>query len=308
MSFRRTVCAGIGFLLLACAAEPAIIRTVVDPAGYTEETERWFAVRDGWLPSAAGPLAQTALCHLAEDQLPATVGTDPLGSCVIPGDHTRPVVGTLTARGDSLLLESPDGLIWVGERTAREARLLAVRDRPAIDGAAAWQGPVRLTGRWAAGAVTIWVTDTLAAARASFHGVDRWPVDTAWRFDATFTPAIDDWRQVATVRGFDLPRQVAGTVTIMMEGRRVPLTALTKGRGGASWLVVIRDATSGEESYPAGRFVDVEFADTLGHTVVDFNRARNPDCAFTDASPCPLPPPENRFDLPITAGEKTYKR
>ncbi len=296
------------FLLLGCTAEPTIQHSAIDPAVHADEVARWAAVRDTWLPSAAGPLAQTALCHLADADLPATIGADPANDCAIPGREARALIGRLTAHVDSLVLTADSGVFWVGEKSIREAHTLALRDRPEIDGAAAWQGPIRLTARWAAGAVTIWVTDTLAPARETFNGVERWPTDTAWRFDAHFTPALDDWRQVATVRGFDLPRQVAGTVTIEIAGRRVPLTALTKGRGGTSWLVVIHDATSGEESYPAGRFVDVEFADSTGHTVVDFNRARNPDCAFTDASPCPLPPRENWFAEAITAGEKTYKR
>jgi uncharacterized protein (DUF1684 family) len=307
--------AALAAILLAGCADaatppphPIDLAPSIDPASHREEVERWAAVRDEWLPSAAGPLAQVALCRVAESDLPVAIGSASTADCRIPGTRAAAEVGRLEARGDTLVLEADGGLFWVGEKSAREAHLLAVRDRPQVDGAAAWHRSVRLTGRWAAGAVTIWVTDTLAEARDGFTGIERWPVDTAWRFDAQFTPAIDDWRQVATVRGFDLPRQVAGTVTIEVNGRRVPLTALTKGRGGTSWLVVIRDATSGTGSYPAGRFVDVEFADSTGHTVVDFNRARNPDCAFTDASPCPLPPAENRFAEAITAGEKTYKR
>ena len=83
--------------------------------------------------------------------------------------------------------------------------------------------------------------------------------------------------------------------------------AYTKGRGAIDMLVVFKDATSGDGSYPAGRFLDVPLPDSLGRTVLDFNRARNPDCAFTESSPCPLPPPENRFGVRIEAGERNYE-
>jgi hypothetical protein len=69
---------------------------------------------------------------------------------------------------------------------------------------------------------------------------------------------------------------------------------------------VIRDGTSGVSSYPAGRFLDVPLPDSTGRTVIDFNLARNPDCAFTIASPCPLPPRENWSTQRIEAGEQVY--
>ena len=69
---------------------------------------------------------------------------------------------------------------------------------------------------------------------------------------------------------------------------------------------VLADRTSGHGSYPAGRFLDAGWPGEDGKVVLDFNRAYNPPCAFTLFATCPLPPPENRLDLAITAGEKNY--
>ncbi len=67
-------------------------------------------------------------------------------------------------------------------------------------------------------------------------------------------------------------------------------------------MFVLRDATSGQETYGACRFL---VGDALGDTIVlDFNKSINPPCAFTDHATCPLPPPENRLELRIEAGEK----
>jgi uncharacterized protein (DUF1684 family) len=240
-------------------------------------------------------------------QLPTDIGGNPGARCVITGESAPGLLGTITTRGDSLVLEPDAKVLWVGTKALRERHVLSLRSQPAVDGATAWHGPIRLTARWDSAMVTVWIADTLAPARDSFAGLERWSPDPAWRFDATFTPADDEWRRVETVRGFELPRQVAGRLRIMLEGTPRTLTAYSKGRGARSMLVVFRDATSGETSYPAGRFLDVPLADSTGHTVVDFNLARNPDCAFTSASPCPLPPRENWFAHRIAVGERTYK-
>jgi len=64
-----------------------------------------------------------------------------------------------------------------------------------------------------------------------------------------------------------------------------------------------RDATSGVETYGAGRYLDVD-PEPAGTVVVDFNMAYNPFCAYDDASSCALPPYENWLPVPIRAGER----
>jgi uncharacterized protein (DUF1684 family) len=68
------------------------------------------------------------------------------------------------------------------------------------------------------------------------------------------------------------------------------------------------DLTSGEESYAAGRYVDLSFNDIVGNTVViDFNKAYNPYCAYVSGKyNCPIPPRENSMAVAILAGEKNY--
>ena len=68
--------------------------------------------------------------------------------------------------------------------------------------------------------------------------------------------------------------------------------------------VMLRDATSGEETYGAGRYLSVPAPDATGATVIDFNFAYTPPCGFTDHATCPLPPPENELPVAIRAGER----
>jgi uncharacterized protein (DUF1684 family) len=74
---------------------------------------------------------------------------------------------------------------------------------------------------------------------------------------------------------------------------------------GASLFIPFRDSTSGQETYAAGRYIDLE-ENTSGMYDLDFNRAYNPYCAYNNKYSCPIPPAENTLNVPIRAGEKKF--
>lgn len=97
----------------------------------------------------------------------------------------------------------------------------------------------------------------------------------------------------------------AAIVTFDVDGSEVALTLLSQpGRPG--YFLPFRDATSGKETYGAGRYLDIEEPDD-GMVHIDFNLAYNPYCAYNEAYSCPLPPHENWLQVPIEAGEKDYQ-
>jgi uncharacterized protein len=72
-------------------------------------------------------------------------------------------------------------------------------------------------------------------------------------------------------------------------------------------FIPFTDATSGEETYESGRYFDFSIKDIKKNTLfVDFNKAYNPYCAYTNGFNCPVPPVENRITVAILAGEKKY--
>lgn len=73
---------------------------------------------------------------------------------------------------------------------------------------------------------------------------------------------------------------------------------------GDSLFFVFGDSTTGRETYPAGRFLYAAVPGDDGKTVLDFNRAYNPPCAFNDFATCPVASPRNRIGARIDAGEK----
>ncbi len=75
--------------------------------------------------------------------------------------------------------------------------------------------------------------------------------------------------------------------------------------GGPNLFVPFRDATSGRDTYGAGRYIDLK-ENTTGYYDLDFNRAYNPYCAYAKGFSCPVAPAENTLPVPIRAGEKIY--
>jgi uncharacterized protein (DUF1684 family) len=154
------------------------------------------------------------------------------------------------------------------------------------------------------GRTALRVRDAKAPTRTGFAGIERFDTDPGWRFDARFE-AHDPPRTmpIVDVLGNSTDTPNPGKVNFTYAGKDYSLEALDEGDGRL--FFVFADRTSGKESYGAGRMLYADPA-VNGRTVLDFNLAYNPPCAFTAYSTCPLPPPENRLDLAVRAGEKRY--
>lgn len=146
-----------------------------------------------------------------------------------------------------------------------------------------------------------------APSRVHFSGLDYWPGGPQWRLPARFIPhPPGKTLPVVNIIGIteDIPNP--GALEFTRNGTRYRLEALDEGEG--TLLVVFADRTSGHGSYGAGRFLDAPLPDAQGRVLLDFNRAYNPPCAFTLFATCPLPPPQNRLNLRVEAGEKAYRK
>jgi len=146
------------------------------------------------------------------------------------------------------------------------------------------------------------IRDTVSTAPAALTGIEYFPTDPKWRIEA-------DWVSLETPKGMtvdtskSIPTDVEAThkAVFDIDGTRYELFA-THGTPTAPQFV-IRDLTSRDSTYPASRFVFGEEV-TDSTIVLDFNKAINPPCAFTEHAVCPLPPPENVLPIRIEAGEK----
>ena len=78
-------------------------------------------------------------------------------------------------------------------------------------------------------------------------------------------------------------------------------------QGEGSLFVPFRDKTTGQQTYPGGRYMELHYDGALEDDVtftLDFNLAYNPFCAYSKAYECPLPPQENWLEVAIPAGER----
>ena len=91
----------------------------------------------------------------------------------------------------------------------------------------------------------------------------------------------------------------------MVDGEAVSLTVY-RGGYGDEFFLPFADATTGRETYGAGRYLEVAVQEDGMH-LVDFNHAYNPYCAYNPRWSCPIPPVENRLKVPIRAGEKLFQ-
>ncbi|MEF2977266.1 DUF1684 domain-containing protein [Subtercola sp. YIM 133946] len=147
------------------------------------------------------------------------------------------------------------------------------------------------------------------------HGLREWYVETpayspdpAWVIDAVFEPfdLSRDTAIEAAVEGITHSHRAVGEVVFELGGeehRLLFLEAPRAGQPGAAFAV-FTDSTSGVTTYRASRSLHTVLPVGGGPFALDFNRAGNLQCAYTDFSPCPLAPAQNKLPVPIEAGEK----
>lgn len=141
--------------------------------------------------------------------------------------------------------------------------------------------------------------------RHDFTGLNYFEPNEDLVFIVDVKPADMSPITIATSDGQERTYYRAGTVTIDVEGEEATLTLLAVP-GNEGYFLPFRDATSGRESYGAGRYLDLP-PDDGGKVIIDFNYAYNPYCAYSDNYSCALPPVENWLTVPIRAGEAAYE-
>lgn len=143
-------------------------------------------------------------------------------------------------------------------------------------------------------------------ALAAFAGMEHFPIDIGWRIIAKFEPAAqDDTLEIVDVTGMRSLEPTPGSVAFDRNGVTWRLQAIPGGPDGSLWLI-FADGTSGRTTYGGGRFLYTDPPAEDGSVVLDFNLAFNPPCVFSAFATCPLPPPANRLQLPIEAGEQGF--
>ena len=141
--------------------------------------------------------------------------------------------------------------------------------------------------------------------RLKFSGTPAYLPHPRWAVTGRYVPFGEPRPTTvgAAVDGLQHVYDAPGRVEFELGGQPLSLTAFP-GQDPGSLIVLFTDLTSGVTTYAANRVLQLAPPGPDGRVVLDFNRATNPPCAYTDLATCPLPPPENRLPVAIEAGEK----
>lgn len=140
----------------------------------------------------------------------------------------------------------------------------------------------------------------------NFKGIPYYAADSTFKVKAYLQKPSQKNSSVfiTNIIGQTNAQNSPGKLIFTLNNKQYSLDALEEDN---QLFIVFGDATSGNETYPAGRFVYANMPDKDGNVVLDFNKAFNPPCAFTPYATCPLPPKQNVLPIAITAGEKKFE-
>ena len=146
--------------------------------------------------------------------------------------------------------------------------------------------------------------------RARFAGFSYFAGNAAYCADASFERTADTKQfDMAAFNGKTIPFQKYGVFHFTLAGATHTLTAYQRmdlPPAERNWVLIpFQDSTNGKETYGGGRYLQLDFP-IAGHTVLDFNHAFNPLCAYDSKFTCPVPPRENRLTIAIPVGERAY--
>ena len=157
--------------------------------------------------------------------------------------------------------------------------------------------------------VTFIVFDPQRPEMVEFEHLLYFPPDRKYEVDAKLVVLPDPEKlEIPTTRNLIKTFYRYAKIEFEMDGEKQELTALKSaltGDGSEGLFIAFRDATTGRETYGAGRYLMIDDPES-DNFVLDFNRAFNPLCNYSDAYNCTLPPHENHLKVAINAGELTY--
>jgi uncharacterized protein (DUF1684 family) len=268
--------------------QAALDQAAFDQAAFDREWQEWHRAHEARRTDPHGFLAVTGLHWLSGD---------PLRIAGVPGRWTTGPGGPVVH------LEVDERLTLSGEPISGRHEFGPIAERGGLT--VAFDGGVAEVAR-RGGHDIVRPRRPDHSYLAAYEGTPSYPADSRWRVPARFVEYVAPrpTEVGAAVDGLTHVYDAPGYLELRLDGEILRLVAFPAHAPG-ELLVLFSDATSGVTTYAANRSLIVPAPDPDGQTVVDFNRAVNLPCAYTDFATCPLPPAENRLRIAIGAGEQT---
>jgi uncharacterized protein (DUF1684 family) len=256
-------------------------------------------------------LSLLALVH--REYLPdsgrVTIGSNPDAIIHLEGEGVAPLHAVIEMDGatPTLMAVGPAALSTLGDEPEPIRRLDLKEDVPFRVGP--YHLLYKLHGAWGH---IIEVYDLRHPRYREYSGLEFYPYDPDYTVTGTVVPA-EDPEQIELIdsHGNKRPYWIYGSLEFNIEGKDGVLELYTvttdrKEIAEGEFMLIFADATSGEETYPAARYLYIE-GKTAGEVTVDFNKAYSPPCSFSPVWTCPFPRPQNRLSVAVRAGEKWYR-
>lgn len=268
---------------------------------YVDQINQWHQKRVERLTSADGWMSLAGLFWLQEGE--NTFGADSSNDIIFP-KKAPDFIGTLILKDGNIIVRIlPDAKILHDEESVKEIPMTTDADgEPTIlsYGTLSWY-VIKRSNDFA-----VRLKDSDNPIIKSFHGIERYPVDPAWRLQAAFeTYNPQKSISVPTILGTIDEEPSPGALIFKIQNKAYRLDVIGE-LDDDQFFVIFGDETNKTETYESGRYVYVDTPGSNGKTTIDFNKAYNPPCAFTVFATCPFPPQQNILPVKITAGEKRY--
>ncbi|HET7436718.1 MAG TPA: DUF1684 domain-containing protein [Thermoanaerobaculia bacterium] len=292
-------------LLLACVACHVEKKPAFDAAAHANDIRKWQKTRAERLQAEDGWLSLVGLYWLHEGE--NHFGSDKSKNDMVFPQNAPPQAGTFTMQNGHVVMSAAVPMTIDGKPVTAPV--------PLIDDANGGQSPtvvqlgtMRFQVIKRGDRYGIRVKDPASAARTHFVGLDYFPIDPKWRIEARYEPYNPPKKiPITNVLGMTSEEISPGALVFEIDGKEVRLDPILE-EGETDLFLILKDQTSRDSTYPAGRYLYATPPAKGSNTViVDFNKAYNPPCAFTDFATCPLPPMQNRLPFRIEAGEKKYR-
>ncbi len=274
-----------------------------EPARYESALAEWRADRVADLKGPDGWLNLAGLYWLEEGA--NSFGAAPGNDLVAPQDSAPPKLGEfLVENGTVTFRTEPRVDVFIGKSPVTQILLADDQEKEATlltSGSLAWT-VIRRMDR-----LGVRLRDYDHPAVTAFAGIDFYAADPRWRLEARFEPYPEPRkiRVPTVVEGLGWEPTVPGTLEFEVQGQALSLEAYHSDDG---LFIVFADTTTGDTTYPAGRYLAADLPGEDGTTILDFNKAYNPPCVFSEFATCPLATPRNRLPLAIEAGEKYLEK
>ena len=271
---------------------------------YEKEIDAWRKERTDGLRSPDGWLNLTGLYELKEGV--NRFGSDSSNDLIFPGENTPGHIGTFILDRNSLSMDV-EAAVEVNHQGNGVRSMKLKSDREGQPSALSL-GSFRWSIIQRGSRFFVRLRDLNSPLLDEFHGVETFEADPRWCIEAVLEP-YSPVKQIpiSNVLGIVEDKPCPGALIFRIEAETYRLDPIVSP-DGERLFIIFADETNGIETYGAGRFLHVDRPRGDGKTTVDFNKAHNPACAFTEFATCPLPPVQNRLPVPIEAGEKLYRK